>query len=204
MKLIITVPHGKCMSEAKERTCDLSALYMAEWLQMEASGTGIDAEMLAGDILRKDTDLNRYPGRGKSFRTKLSQELKKMMCEGEKVFVLDVHSFPVMDVVGMSFGEAMQMIIESQKSTFGDNQIALLSLEGSSKEAQAIANSIKGYKVGFFHGDVKNDILLETKTLGGYGVLLEVSEGLKKEDLRNIAKQIIKGLKSQESSCVVM
>ena len=36
-----------------------------------------------------------------------------------------------------------------------------------------------------------NNILLETKTLGGYGVLLEVSEELSDVQLTDIASQII-------------
>jgi len=204
MKLIITVPHGKCIPGTKERTCDTSALYMGKQLEMKAKEAGINTVLLESNVFRKDMDLNRYKSRKTSFRPQLTKKLKEAMCKGEEVLVMDIHSFPVIDVVGLSFGEAVEVIMQRKESSFGDNQIVFLDLNKEmSKETRTIANSIKGYKIGMYQGDLENDILLEAKTFKAHGVLMEVSEALTKIQLSDIASQIVQGFKNM-TSCTIL
>ena len=108
--------------------------------------------------------------------------------------------------VGLFLGESVDALTRRKESSFGNNQVAFLDLDKEiGRETRIITESIKGFRVGVYQGTVENDILLEAKTLGAHGVLLEVSEALTKEDLGKIAGQIISGLKrAMGSPCTIL
>jgi len=93
-RLVITAPHAACRSavDVAQHTCDVVCARVAEEINKSLSVSEVMPKLFKADINRMDMDMNRPEARGSDFRNAVDQEL------AGAVFLLDVHSFPELDI----------------------------------------------------------------------------------------------------------
>lgn len=168
MTLIVTVPH-KCIYGADDPGCDENA---------DVFGTRLahllKADLLIGDTLRKQCDLNRSVCRNEPMRKKLTNML---LAGSQQHILLDVHTFEHKKFPGLlgSDNDAWFVVMGGKYThiphTLYKRMVAA------------------GCNVAFSQDDV-NDIVDQANILGIPAALLEIRDDLPLKYLNGIAKVI--------------
>lgn len=180
--VILTVPHATCTTTSHiNHSCDFAALSAANELSKALENVGIESLVLAGDINRGITDLNRMVSRYTTdFREAVRAEVRRRSSKRE-IFVLDVHSYP-------------------QNSKWGLYPIVFLYAGGrvpkwADSMGMAIISELQKPITILDNLGQINDIQDEMHSLGVKAILLEFNESNPREVLLRIARSIAQSLR---------
>ena len=103
--IILTVPHSRCLKDVNksQHTCDYVALKSANQISMKVENGIRKVVVLAADINRTVTDLNRIESSDSKYHTllkeivdvKITEILKNnVVNDNNIIYIIDCHSFP--------------------------------------------------------------------------------------------------------------
>lgn len=179
--VIITVPHSKCVVDAKCRTCDRRAAEFARLLFNNLQKHNIDTIKYESDTYRFCMDLNREISRHTAWRQQIKEKVEQFKKTKQFVFVFDCHSFP-------------------HNYDFGENiDVALLDHNIIHNKTVQLFNMIKNknINVAILHGSQLNDIIWTIQQANIYAILIEVHENHNQftieqlEDVANAVTQFV-------------
>lgn len=179
--LIIYVPHT-CIDNKIwfiiDPGCDYMTKEYAGFAEEYMEHNNIDTKVIYSEIRRKECDNNR----GRCRYTKSRNALRKYITRDN--FILEIHSFD------KRFGTW-------RGGVYPDPDVVILSMPSSSYVDYTIASFIEeqGYDVEILQGSEINDVQKEVNEMNGNGLLLELSQSLKRKDIFLIAKAITEALK---------
>jgi len=179
--VILTAPHARCTATShSNHSCDFAALSAANELSKALDSVGIESIVLAGDINRETTDLNRAVARYTTdFRESLRMEVR-LRSRKHEIIVLDVHSYP-------------------QSSKWGTYPIVFLYAGGrvpqwADSMGMAISNELRKPITILDNLGQINDIQDEMHSLGIRAILLEFNESNPRDVLLRITRSITQSL----------
>lgn len=174
-KIIITVPHSKCISNV--RVCDLRAEKAANMFKEEIDKK-IDVDIYKNDIFRFKMDGNRSESRVSNFRNKIRESMKNSKQKYNNVFLLDIHSFPNR-IESFGTNPNVPKIVFISKEKYHRFLRSFIYDFYSEKEAENLG-------VIYAYTTDDNDILLEAEEYGIDAILIEFNED---EDYFNLDEQ---------------
>lgn len=171
MFLLLTVPHGFCKKQERDRKCDLRALPVAK--KIYDAFISNDKKIVYRKTQRQITDFNRRRNATTAFGLKewdlFHSEIKRSL-NGKETLLIDVHSFPL--------------------GSFNGSQIAILDIEGIIRpevsDFVSFVNFETGIDIGLFAGS-KNYIQNTYASDNCFPLLIEFCEDknhLTDEDLQ--------------------
>lgn len=189
IKVIITVPHGKCpdnfsnSENAKniERKCDTRAKSAAQIIYQTMIDVDISAELYVSPIFRSEGDMNRTSTRSHDWRQMVQSKIRRYISAGYNVFVLDIHSFPDKSE---SFGLIRNYIPK------------IVLLDHVDKPHSELVDDFNLNK--HMVGSSLNDIIIQARDAGADSLLLEFNENsrrLSDEEIERFAKKIVSYIK---------
>lgn len=198
--IIITVPHASGCGEYLSNNlhpCDSAALKLADWfveavknyklIQLKGPYVSSTPRDLEGN------DMNRKESRSTEYRQHLRRVTKKAIKEYEKVWVIDVHSFPP-DFRYPTKNDVDFVVLDTRnhgpKTDYVNNMISTLQKKKISVEDIEGAHST---------GDETNDIMDTSRSLGANSFLIEAKEGISNEEMKRTANEIISFINYQSS-----
>jgi predicted N-formylglutamate amidohydrolase len=175
-RLVITAPHAVCrdMTDVMAHYCDVVAGDVATWVAEAMKGWEVQPVLLIPKISRMEVDMNRPEARGTEFRNQVDMAL------GDCVFLLDVHSFPKLD---MPWDVDCFLL----KLSYGGNNDPIV--YDLSKHLMAA-----GLNVAVVQAEKPNDVVLSAIERGVPAVLVEFNESRVQADT-GLVDRFIEGLK---------
>lgn len=176
-RVVVTAPHAACLSakDASEHTCDVVCGQMAAEISQGLSRGEYLPVTLIADVNRMEMDMNRPEARGSEFRNKVDLALN------DAVFLLDVHSFPQLDV-------PWEVDLYLLKLKYGGNNDEIV--YDLSKHLIAA-----GLNVAVVSAEKPNDIVLSAVERDVPAALVEFSEPRVEQGL-DITKKFMSGFRS--------
>jgi len=202
--VLLTVPHAACPRVMSDplHSCDTAAPRAAQELYAALERVGISAQLLVADVPRKYSDMNRYESRGSEWRTKVEAA---MSGHGKRPkLLLDVHSFPARSAESpddVFYGKAMVVMILEKFTTELGKKIII----GGGKEviqysrnfpwqAEMVKYVEKTARmpIGMTYGSLANDLMVRAEQSGIPSALLEFSEDLNRQNMKQICDALAK------------
>lgn len=166
MKVLLTVPHGGCVSSIGERHCDRKAMAMCQALQVALQRKKIEVDVVVNQDLRSQYDANRESGyRNSQFGETIHAKLHSKVYD----YVIDCHSYPPRPDTPVHF-----YILDFPP--FQSINVRL--------RARGLQN---GLDCDVMTASPVNSIIMDARAANVAHTLLEVSESLKVAQLMRIA-----------------
>ncbi len=172
ISLILTIPH----CEGTNDNFHIVDEYAKKAINIfkENINSYIDLYIFRGNIERYIIDLNEFNSRDTNFRKELNKEMKNLIKDNKKIFLLDLHSYDFNQNIGKN------LEIYFLHNIFNVNITHKLS-------RYLLNNNISS---GVFEGK-KNDITFQASNLNIPNILVEFNENLSLINLENVIIHII-------------
>lgn len=175
--VVVVAPHSLCNPKLKYRHCDRVAREAAIDLYQKLP---YDGKLFLSNVYREKLDLNRSPSRKSPFRHELSKYIGTVSDGVQKMYVLDVHSFP--------------------EGEYQDRQIAIVNNDMKRNLcAKRLFHYLQddGFDVEYFEGTDVNDIHIEALKHGHPSVLIEFNENLTPNQIQDLTQSITNWLRDE-------